>query len=82
MIDFIDYIGNRLLRQFCNSSYCSKLHVFIDGLCMNVECATEDIGEADDIIDLVGIIASSGAHQYVRAAGNGIVIGDFRYRIG
>ena len=82
MINLIDDVGHRLLGEIGNSSHSSKLHLLVDGLGVDVKGTAEDVREADDIIDLVRIIGTPRRHQDVGTRGNGILIGDFRHRIG
>ena len=67
VVGFVHYVGNGLLGQVCNGMYGSQLHLFVDGCSLCVECTAEDVGEADNVVDLVGIVGATGSHQYVGA---------------
>ena len=56
MIDLIHYVRYGLLGQAGNRFYGCHLHLLVDGLGMDVQCAAEDVGESDDVVDLVGIV--------------------------
>ena len=58
-IHLVHDIRNRLLGKFGYCVHCRKLHFFVDGLCVYIECAAEYVWESDDIVYLVGIIASA-----------------------
>ena len=49
---------------------------------MTVKCATEDVGESQDIVDLIGIVASSCGHDKVVASSKGEPVVYLRVRIG
>ena len=59
MIDIIDHIRHGLLGQVGNGMYGSQFHLLVDGLGMHVESTAEDIGEADYIVYLVGIVGTT-----------------------
>ena len=82
MVNLINYIRNGLLSQVGNSMYGSHLHLLVDGLGMNVKSATEDVREADNVVNLVGIVAASGRHEHVRTACHSILVADFRHGVG
>ena len=82
MVNLIYNIRNGLLCQVGNSMYGSHLHLLIDGLGMNVKSATEDVWETDYIVNLVGIVATSGRHEHVRTACHSILVADFRHGVG
>ena len=48
---------------------------------MGVKRAAEDVGEADDIVYLVGIVGASGGDEHVGTGSLGILVGDFRRRV-
>ena len=82
MVSFVDHVGHRFLGQSGDGTYGSQFHFFIDGSGTGVEGTTENVGESDDIVDLVRIVGTSGRHQYVRAGSHGIFVGNFRSRVG
>ena len=49
---------------------------------MNVEGAAEDIGEPNDVIDLVGIVGTSRRHQHVGACLHSVFVGNFGDGVG
>jgi len=58
------------------------LHFHIDRLGAHVERAPENIGKAQDIVDLVGIVRATGGDDDVLAHFHRIFGRDFRVRIG
>ena len=60
LINLVDNIGYRLLGQVGNGSYGSQFHLFVNSGSSYIKCAAEDVGEADNIINLIGIVASTG----------------------
>ena len=58
-IDSIYDIRNRLLCKVGNSMYCCYLHLFVDGLGINIEGTTEDIREANYVIYLVRMVCTA-----------------------
>ncbi len=67
MIGFIYDIRYRLFCQIGDGVYSGNLHILVDCFGMRVQCAAEDIGETDYIINLVRIVGTSGCHQYIGA---------------
>ena len=59
LIDIVDNIGNRLLGQIGNGVNSSELHLLVDGTGVNVEGTTEDVGETDNVVNLVGIVGTT-----------------------
>src|SRR5215204_346015 len=57
-----DVIGMQLVRtdDLCDRICCGELHRFIYPGSATVECPTKNSGEAQDVVDLVWIIGSSG----------------------
>ncbi len=82
MIHLVHNVGHRLLSQICDSPDGGQLHLLIDCLRMHVKRTTEDVGEANDIINLVGVIRAAGRHQNVGAGSSSILVRDLRHRIG
>ena len=66
MIDIIHHIGNRLFCQVGDGVNGSEFHFFVDGCRVNVEGTSENVGEANDIIDLIGIVGTTCRHEHVR----------------
>ena len=59
MIDIVHHIGHGLLGQIGDGVNGCQLHLLVDGCGVNVEGTTEDVGETDDVIDLVGIVGTT-----------------------
>ena len=59
LIDVVDNVRNRLLGQIGDGVYGSQLHLLIDGAGVNVQRSAEDIGEAYDVVYLVGIVGAA-----------------------
>ncbi len=62
--------------------HSGNLHRLIDCSRTAIECATEYIREADDVVDLVRIIATSCCHDDIVTRLHGKVVGNLRIRIG
>ena len=62
-----DLVGHVLARQFGQSVRGGDLHLHVDGLGAHVERAAEDVGKAEDVVDLVGIIRAAGGDDHVVA---------------
>ena len=78
MICCVYYIGYRLFGQVGDGVYCCDFHFFVDCFRVRVECATEDVWESDHVVDLVGIVGTSGGHQYVGAGVHCFFVSNFR----
>ena len=81
-IYLVDDIGHGLLGKVGNGFYGGHLHLLVDGFGMDIQCAAEDVGESDDVVDLVGVVGTACRHDDVRPCGNGVLVGYFRDRIG
>ncbi len=53
------------MRKLGDGAHGSELHRLIDGRGGDVERAAEDVGKAEDVVDLIGIIRAPGADQRV-----------------
>ena len=82
MVGFVHHVGYGLFGKIGDGVYGSNLHLFVDGLCLCIECAAEDIGEADNVVNLVRIVGTAGRHQYVRTRCHSVFVGYFRSRVG
>ena len=74
----IDDIGDGLARKLGDGLDGGNLHLLVDGASADVECATEDIWEAEDVVDLVGAVGATRREYDVGTACHGILIGDLR----
>ena len=59
-----------------------ELHRLVDGGGSHVERAAEDEGEAEDVVDLIRIVASPACHDRIRAGGAHQFRHDLRVRVG
>ena len=82
LVDGVHHVGHGLFRQIGDGVYGGELHLLVDGCGGGVECAAEDVGEADDVVDLVGVVAASGGHEHVGTRGHGGLVGDFGLGVG
>src|SRR5207244_2527306 len=57
-----------------------ELHVLGNGAGLDVEGAAEDAGEAEDVVDLVGVVAAAGGHD--ASVGAGLLGRDLRIGVG
>ena len=74
LICVVNDIGHRLLCQVGNGVDGGKLHLLVYGRGMNVESASEDIRETDNVVNLVRIVRTAGRHEHVGTAGHGFLI--------
>src|SRR5690606_12723034 len=70
------------LGDFADGPDGGLLHAPGDGGGSNVKRAPENIGEAQDVVDLVGVVGSAGGHHDVVTHRVGIFGKDFRTRVG
>ena len=77
-----DFIGHVFARQRRDGVGGGDLHLFIDGGGAHIQRAAEDVGKADDVVDLVGIVAAAGGDDHIVARRLGFFRGDFRIGIG
>ena len=56
MISLVHNIGHGLFCQVGNGMYGGNFHFLVDGFCLSIERATEDIGETDYVINLIRIV--------------------------
>ncbi len=54
-------------RQLGDRAHTGELHRLVDGGGPHIECAAEDVGEAQRIVDLVGIVRAAGSDDRIRA---------------
>ena len=66
-IGAVDLVGHVLARQLGQRLGGGDLHLLVDGAGAHVERAAEDVGEAQHVVDLVGIVAAAGGDDGVRA---------------
>ena len=77
-----DFVGHVLARQRRQRFGGGDLHRFVDGAGAHIQRAAEDIGKAQHIVDLVGIVAAAGGDDGVGAHGLHIFRRDFGIGIG
>ena len=76
------FVGHVLARQGGDGFGGGDLHRFIDGGGAHIQRAAEDIGKAQHIVDLVGIVAAPGGDDDIAAHRLGVFRRDFRIGIG
>ena len=59
VVCLVHYVWNWLLSEVCDSVNGSNLHLLVDGASVYVEGTTEDVREADYVIDLVWIVRTA-----------------------
>ena len=82
MVGAVDDVGHGAFGQVGDGVGGGQLHLFVDGGGGGVEGAAEDVGEADDVVDLVGIVGAAGAHEDVGAGCLGLLVRDFGHGVG
>ena len=70
------------LCQIGNGMHGGNFHCIGDGGCTTVKRATEDVGEAQDVIDLVGVVGAACGHDGVAAHGADFFGCDFGSGVG
>ena len=70
------------LGETGNGMHGSHLHFLVDRAGAAVKRAAEDIGEAKDIVDLIGEVRTPGTDHGVIALGAREIGHDFRHRVG
>ena len=78
MIHIVHHIRYRLLGQIGDGMYGSHLHLLVDGSGVYVKGTTEDIGETDHVVNLVGVVGTTRSHKRVRTSLHGILVRDLR----
>ena len=59
VIYVVHHVGHRLLGKVGDGMHGSQLHLLVDSSGMHVERTTEDIWESDNVVYLVGIVATT-----------------------
>ena len=59
-------VTRRLMRQLRDRAACGELHCLVDARGPNIESAAKNIGEAEDVVHLIGEIGPPRANQGVR----------------
>ena len=77
-----DLIGNVLPRQRGECLRGGDLHLHVDGGRAHVERAAEDVGEAEHVVDLIGVVGTAGRHDGVVADLRHFLGANFRIGIG
>ena len=75
-------IGHVFLGERGQGAGGGQFHLVVDGGGADVERAAEDEGEAENVVDLVGIVGAAGGDDGVGPGGEGDVVGDFGIGIG
>ncbi len=75
-------IGHVFARQFRKGLGRSDLHRVVDGARLHVERPAENVGKAQNVVDLVGIVRAARRHDGVVAHGRDVFGRDFRIGIG
>ena len=75
-------VGDIFARQSCQRQSCRNFHLHIDRGGAHIQRPAENIGKAQHIIDLIGIIRAACCDNHIVAHGMGVFGRDFRVRIG
>ena len=76
------HLGRRLAGKAGDGLHGGGLHLLVDRGRADIERAAEDVGEAQDVVDLVRIVRAAGADHRVGPRGLGLFRHDLRIRIG
>ena len=63
----MDLVRHVLARQLGQGLGRSDLHCVVDRAGAHIQGAAEDVGKAEDVVDLVWIVAASGGDDRMRA---------------
>ncbi len=77
-----DFLGHPLARQPGDRLGGGDLHLLVDRGRLDIERAAEDEGEAEHVVDLVGIVAAPGGDDRIGADGLGLLGHDLGDRVG
>ena len=77
-----DRVHRRIARELRDRLDRGLLHLLVDRGGADVERAAEDEGKAQDVVDLVGKVASPGADHRIGAGLAGLIRHDLRVRVG
>ena len=75
-------VGHVLAGEGCERLGGCDLHRLVDGAGAHIQRAAEDIREAENVVDLVRIVAAAGGDDGVRAGGTRFLRRDFRVGVG
>ena len=81
-IGHCDFVRDILARQFGQRFGAGDFHFVVDGASVDIERAAEEIGEAEDVVHLIGIIRAACGDDHVFAHGMGLFGCDLGVRIG
>ena len=82
LIDVVHHVRHRLFGEVGDGIDGGKLHLLVDGGGVYVEGAAEDVGETDDVVDLVGIVGTACGHQHVGTSLHSVFVRDLRHGVG
>ncbi len=77
-----DFFADVGLGQIGNLAHAGELHGLGDLGGAAVQCTSEDVREAQDVVDLVGVVRTAGGDDAVRACGFGQFGADFGFGVG
>ena len=75
-------VGHGTACEVGYGSGCRHLHFLVNRRGSRVERTSEDVGETDYVVDLVGIVCAPRAHQHVGAGLHGVLVGDLGHGVG
>ena len=81
-VGLADGVGAFFAGQLCQRLDGGQLHLFVDAGGATIEGTTEDKREAEDVVDLVGVVGAPGGDHHVAAYRMGVFRGDFRIGVG
>ena len=82
VIGFVDLIGHILLGERGDGANRRHLHGVVDRCGPNVHGPPEDEGEAQDVVDLIRMVAAAGGHDDIRPRVLGFGVRNLRIGIG
>ena len=71
-------LGRLLARERRERAHAGDLHLLVDRRRADIERAAEDVGKAEDVVDLVGIVAAAGRDDGVVAHRRDVLGRDLR----
>ncbi len=76
------FVRHVFAREFGQRACGSDLHFLVDAPGTDIQRAAEDVGKAQNIVDLVGIVRPSGRNDRIAAHGLDVFGSDLRIRVG
>ena len=77
-----DLVRHVLAGQLRQGLGRGQLHLHVDGTSPHIQGAAEDVGKAQDVVDLIGIVRTAGGDDGIAAHFRHLLGRDLRVRVG